>query len=497
MGATVALLLLLTPFLAAQEAPQPGFGPQPGIVQPRGDAESLTKRVLSSTEYKLTPGDSYELVVILDKTERFPLLLTDDYLLDIPYVGSLNVRGMYFSQLKQEIVRRIKARVPVLFVDFVLTSPALFDVFVHGGVKSPGIATVNPLSRVTDALLLAGGLMEGASFRSVELVRAGQSRQLDLSRFTADGDLGQNPLLEPGDRIHVLQAAKIVELQGRVKFPGPYELLPGEDLAKALAMAGGPAPDAEGSDIRILRFQQGRATTLDVAPEEAAGTALQNLDRIVVGSLLENQARVTVDGALYGEPTRADKPVHIPQDRIVVNLPHVQGMTLLALLDQMGGPTPLADLGRSYLQHKDGARIPLRVQTLWETRDPEADVALQPGDLVVIPIKVPKVFVAGEVNSAGSFPFTNGYRVADYLLAAGGVNPENGDPNRLYFVGEGGARQAVSAETPVTEPGTLIYVDKNNWAMTNLTITRVLVITGLIGALLTIAADLMDLAARF
>ena len=68
---------------------------------------------------------------------------------------------------------------------------------------------------------------------------------------------------------------------------------------------------------------------------------------------------------------------------------------------------------------------------------------------MVIPFKAPKVFVAGEVNDAGAVPFSNGYAVSDYIVAARGINPDSGTPNRIFFVDESGGRQRVSLETSV------------------------------------------------
>lgn len=496
--AVLLLLVSIAMYCFPESNVQPGFGVQTGIVQPKSDPQTLNKRVLSATRYKLTPGDAYELVVILDTTERYPLLLSDDYLLDVPYIGTLNVQGMHFAELKQLIVRRIKAKVPVQFVDFLLTSPALFDVFVYGGVKTPGIATVNPLSRVSDAVLLAGGLVEGASFRRLELLRGNDRRSFDLSRFAVEANLSENPLLEPEDRIYVPQADKIVEIIGRVKYPGAYELLPGEKLENLIAMAGGVTPDALSEKIRIRRIPPGgKAQQLEVALESAQGVELANLDRIAIGSSLENAPAITVEGAFYGEPIRPDKPALIPPDRILVNIPYVPDMTLLDVLDQLGGPTPLANLGRSYVQRAEGQRVPVKLQKLWESRSPQYDLALQAGDQVVVPMKVLKIFVAGEVNSPGAFPFASGLKVSDYVLAAGGINPDTGDPRRIFFVDELGGRQQVSLNGDVPKAGTLIYVGKNPWGTTQKTFTNILVVTGFIAAVLVFANNIIDFVVRF
>jgi len=116
---------------------------------------------------------------------------------------------------------------------------------------------------------------------------------------------------------------------------------------------------------------------------------------------------------------------------------------------------------------------------------------------MVIPFKAPKVFVAGEVNDAGAVPFSNGYAVSDYIVAARGINPDSGTPNRIFFVDESGGRQRVSLETSVDEPCTLIYVGKNSWAITEKSITRILIVTGFISAIVAIVSDLADISVNW
>jgi polysaccharide export outer membrane protein len=499
IGMSAVILMVCGATLGVpQDSAQPGFGLQPGLVPPKSDPQTLTRRILSTTQYKLTPGDAYELEVILDKVERFPLVLGQDYQLEIPYVGTMNVRGMYFADLKQEILRRIKGRVPVQFVDLLLSAPALFDVFVYGGVKTPGIATVNPLSRVSDAILLAGGLVEGASYRQVKLLRKGSTETVDLSKFATEAALNENPYLEPDDRIYVPQAQTLVEVKGQVKYPGYYELVPGDSLATLVAIAGGTTASGTSSAVQILRQEAGATVALQADLSRADKIDLAHLDVVSVGlNTLSSPARIMIDGALYGERLLPDKPAKIPQDRVVANVPYVKDLTLLDVLDQFGGPSPLADYDKSYVQRQSGEKLPVMLRQLWDGRDHQFDIPLAPGDLIVVPIKPARVFVAGQVNAAGGFPFINGFTVSDYVLAAGGIDLDTGDPKRIFFIDKAGARKRVSMETSVVDSGTIVYVAKNSFALAQTTLTQIAVITGFLAAVITLAANAVDLATRF
>jgi polysaccharide export outer membrane protein len=497
---TALLLLILLfafGFSVLCSAEGEGFGLQPGLIPPVGDPKTLTKRIMSSTQYKLTPGDTYELVINIEETERYPLLLSESYELDIPFLGTVNVKDMYFADLKKMVVQRIKAKIPVQYVDFVLTSPALFDVFVYGGVTNPGIATVNPLSRVSDAILLAKGPIKGASYRRVDLIRNGETRTLDLSMFAARADYSQNPLLEPGDKIYVNPAEKLVEISGKVRYPGPFELLPEDTLGTLLDLAGGITPDARTETIRIARLdERGKVQILNLPFDEAGKTSLANGDRIAVSSALENEDTITIDAAVYGQPTSGDGPIIIPPRNVVVTLPYVPGLTVLDILEQLGGPSPLADTAASYVQRQK-SRLPLDVGRLWSERQEQYDLNMEPGDLLVIPMLKLSVFVAGEVNNAGAFPYVNGYKVADYILAAGGISLETGDRNKIFFMDAVGNRKRAALDNPVSDPGTLIYVAKSGWGLTQQTFKDVLIVTAFIGALVALTNSMIDLVQQF
>jgi hypothetical protein len=269
-------------------------------------------------------------------------------------------------------------------------------------------------------------------------------------------------------------------------------MVPGEDLATLLSMAGGLIVEGRVNTVQILRQDdEGSTVAVQVPIGAVSGTDLEHLDIVSVGSTaIKSQARILIDAAVYGEPLLPDKPAKIPQERIVANIPYAEDLTVLDILDQLGGPTPLAEWGRCYVQRASGDKIPIMLRPLWEERDLQYDIVLKPGDLVVIPMNPPMVFVAGEVNDAGAIPFSNGYAVSDYLIAAGGVDPDNGDPNRIFFVDDIGRRERVDLDTTVEKPGTLIYVGKNAWAVTEKTITRALIVTGLVSAIVSILADL-------
>ncbi|MBE3065165.1 MAG: SLBB domain-containing protein [Spirochaetes bacterium] len=465
-----------------------GFGAN-GAIGPTflgGDPAAITQRILAATEYRLTPGDTYQVSITMNGLTPYTVILAENYDLDIPYIGTLNVKGMYFSDLRRMVVEKLRKVLPLAdFVSFTLAAPARFDVSVFGGVEAPGIVTVTALSRVSDAIVAAKGSRRGASYRQIALIRDGRKIVVDFLRYTMDAVSEQNPTLEPGDKIYVPPQEIVVALTGQVRFPGSYELLAGETIQQLLAYAGGPLPDAQAGAVELISVVTGgtiQQRLLNLKSD--AGMALANGDRVRVPSIVENGEMILVTGALFGAPVSAEKPVQIPLAPIAVNIPFTAGTTLLAVLESLGGPTPYAKAKESLILRKStGERIPVDVDALWKTRNRARDVPLEPGDTVNIPIVI-EVFVLGEVRSPGRVPFNPGFTVADYLLAAGGINPLTGDANGLYVLDKMNGRTKTARGGQV-EPGALLFVDRNAWTKTQEVFANITVVATLVTTLVT------------
>ena len=439
-----------------------GFGLQPALRNPTAaDPRLIVKRIFGSTKYRLTPGDSYDLLLRMEETETFPLFLLQDYKLEIPFLGTIDVKGMYFSELRDLLLKEIKARMPVSFVSLILSSPALFDVFVYGGVENPGIVAVTPITRMTEAIALASGLKKGASYRQINVERSDKTIKCDLSKFVREADLSQNLILTPGDKIFIPHAEILTLILGKIKYPDMYELIPGETLKYLINVAGGILPGASETKIEVVRFQEQEIPLLlTVNLSEAASFIMQNGDNVYVRPASENQEMILLEAALFGEPTTGVEPQTIPTGPIIANVPFTPELTLLRLLDTFGGPTPFADAESSFIERGENKeRIYINIDELWKTRDLDKDIFLAPGDYVFIPRKKLKVAVVGEVNDPGVFDYSSGTTVGDYIQAAGGPDLETADITGIYLLDEEYNKEKVTLSTEI-EPEQIVYMDK-------------------------------------
>ena len=479
--ATLALAAAAVTLPAQTPAPANGadeFRQQIPLGAITGDTATLRQRILSATSYRLTPGDTYELQIQIgnDPITTFPLVLQDDFALEVPYIGTIDVAGRLFSDVRRDLLQRIKALVPARFVSFVLSQPARFDVFIYGGVTNPGIYTMTPLSRVSDLITVASGPQVGSSLRRVELIREGGSTLLDLTRFSTHGDLEANPTLTPGDRVRVPRGQRRVVIGGAVPFPGKFDLLTDEGIADLIRFAGGTRGTADGVALSVLRTRDGTTEVLEPTAAEWASFRLWDGDRVAVSPALRPEQMVLVQGALFGQPVAGDQATELPTRQLVVLLPFRSGLTVLDLLDQMGGPTPLArpELG-SVLRAATGTRVAVDVGRLWDTRNHGLDLPLEPGDQLHVPMQDLNVYVGGEVNVPNAVAYVPGQTIGDYLRAAGGLTDDGAPRFTVIDVNHGRSRGTLYTQPG---PGSTILAQKHGWASTRQVIGEVAIVVG-------------------
>jgi|GEM_PF-1914163 len=484
-----------------------GFGLQAAVFrQVRNVNTDFTKNFSSMADYILTPGDIFKLSVTtgirsdgsISNAQEYTIQLQKDYTLNVPFIGKVNAKGQSLPDLQNYIDTRIRKLIPAQYINFVLTSPAQFNVFIYGGVNLPGFIVANPLMTVIDAIGAASGFKSTGSYRKVLLMRGGDdgeeiTLELDISRFYEKADFSSNPSLQPGDTIFVPTAEVLTTISGKIVYPGAYELRSGESLKDLIALSGGVVPDAQVSRIEVIRIQQdGEHTRHLVALSEAESFPIHNNDQVVVRSTSENSDMITIEGAVFGKRVSGETSITVPTEMVRIDIPYYNGISLLAVLDEVGGPTPFAIFEDSYIQRKDsGERIAIDTETLWNTRSEESDVGLNPGDRVYIPMQTLKVFVTGSVEDPAAYDFIRGGVVQDYILYAGGISDNVGNPNGLFFMDKNGNRKRVKP-TDEVPPGTNIFVAKKLIQSSNQAVQNAFIITGWVTSVIAITTTVIN-----
>ncbi len=514
--AVCALYLVAIPCAHGQNAPvveDDELLLRPG---PSGTGEGMTgdsgaRKAIHIDNYTPVPGDRFEVYIdygvnLLRPAESLPprtfrILLYDDYNVTLPFVSDpLNVRGMTLGRLRREALAAISQglrdnRLSAMLITFELVSVSVFDVYTFGEVTNPGAATVDSLTTLV-GLLESENLLAGTSSRRrVSLERDGQVTEYSILDYYQHAALEQNPLLRPGDVISVYPIEATVSISGAVGEPGLYEVLQGDTLGELIEEAGGFEPSADRTSIRVRRWDgAGNYVLLGLSYPDDADETLQPADVVTVRSSLETTDRVLVEGALFGQPANESILQPIPTREIRTNVAHSPGLTVLGVLDVLGGPTPLAAAGEAFVRRADGSDVIdlVNLDVLWSRRDATLDVPLEPGDRLVVPMQDQDVRVVGEVNDPRTIPFRFGRTVGDYLLQAGGINRDRATTNSVFLLNPRGEPTQVSLNAEV-RPGSVISVETAGWVEAEAVIEDILTVTGLASGVVALVTSIINL----
>jgi protein involved in polysaccharide export with SLBB domain len=218
-------------------------------------------------------------------------------------------------------VRLVRDNQPVAEVDFyqfLMAGDRSKDARLQSGDVIAAIYELNPGTRLTDILQLAGGLTPSANLQRCQLLRLDQEKgrimlDIDLSKmFDMTGKRrptsnGAELTLQDGDFLRVAslptQVVNVVTLAGAVKNPGPYEFRPGmavRDILKADQLA----VDAYVDKAEIVRTDPLTYETqvISFSPkalfdnEKTGDIPLQRMDQVVVGTQMRPPSVVFVEG---------------------------------------------------------------------------------------------------------------------------------------------------------------------------------------------------------
>jgi protein involved in polysaccharide export with SLBB domain len=266
---------------------------------------------------------------------------------------------------------------------------------VQGAVRRQGQIPYREGMTLQDAVLIAGGLREGASLTDAEIARLPENRaagvtaqrlivSLDSSylferRGAGTSSIqGPSTLLQPYDAILIKrqpewQLQQTVMIAGEVRFPGPYSLVrKTEKLSDIIARAGGLTAAAYPEGITFVRSRDtvGRIG-VDLPRVLRDTTYIDNLQLVDGDSIFipRYTSVVTVRGAV-------NSPVGVA---------YVRGADLDYYVRSAGGVNTKGDGGRAYVTQPNGKVDAKQKHMFGYTSVPKP----QPGSTVTVPEKDP------------------------------------------------------------------------------------------------------------
>lgn len=260
---------------------------------------------MSSSDYKVTAGDSYALSFYANNTAvSYTITVDSTYKIRIANLGTINCAGLTFIQLKSDIENLVTRNYPLSVMTFVMLQPSVFKVTLTGEISSVHETNVWALTRLSDVLQNAG-LTEFSSTRNIKITGSnGKTKTCDLFKASREGDFSQNPYLRPGDTIKFSRAERKVQIQGSVERSGTYELLSGENISELINKYGdGITETADISRIRLLRIDDSsdekirKIIYLNKSDVEQ-NFALNDKDLVYIPDWSEQQPYIEVKGVI-------------------------------------------------------------------------------------------------------------------------------------------------------------------------------------------------------
>lgn len=236
--------LLATPIAAPVAAQTPE-----AVVAPAAAPEQVSL----ADGYVLGTGDTVEIAVLGRDDFRSRVQIQVDGTIQLPFIGDVPAINRTVLQLRNEIRAALIAgqyfNEPAVSVTVV--SYASRYVTVLGEVATPGIVAIDRSYRLSEIMARIGGLRSTAA-DVITLVRVGgESLKLDMVAV-ATGDVSQDVIINPGDRIFVAQAPQFY-IYGEVNGPGAYKLERNMSLRMALARSGGVTAQGTEKRVKVIR----------------------------------------------------------------------------------------------------------------------------------------------------------------------------------------------------------------------------------------------------
>jgi protein involved in polysaccharide export with SLBB domain len=209
-----------------------------------GQGRSVTVPLVGAVQddYVLGPGD--EIIVSLRGQENGEYRATVDRngQVVLPRLAPLSATGRTFGSFRADLDAAVHRSYVATNASVSIGRVRQISVLVSGEVNDPGQRLLTGLSSAVDALLLSGGVKKTGTLRSIRIVRAGRTYNVDLYSVLTDRGGDNSMRLADGDRILVPRLGTTVAVTGLVRQPGIYELQPGASSmsVRALtALAGG------------------------------------------------------------------------------------------------------------------------------------------------------------------------------------------------------------------------------------------------------------------
>lgn len=365
------------------------------------------------TNYILGVGDEIQIVVFGMQEFSFNATVSREGKINIPNVGQVYVNGLSFEAAKSQIKKACSKVYSSInsgqsSISITISNIRSIRITILGAIK-PGNYTVSSLSTVFNALHIAGGPEGNGSYRNIELIRNNKIvKIIDIYKFLISGDQSDNINLLDNDIIRIPVYVNRVKIEGKVKKPGIYELLPNETFLDLLNYCSGFDEAAYKTNIKLVQNTEKELRILDLSETQYQTYVPVSGDVFKVSSLLNRfENKVSIKGSVFR-----------PDDYALYD-----GMTIDDLIQKADGLSEDAFKTRAQL-FRENEDLTKEIVSI-DLNKSNKDFKLRKNDeLVVSSIFelnfVKNVFIGGHIKNPGYYPFIKNLTLYDVIIQAGG-----------------------------------------------------------------------------
>ena len=369
--------------------------------------------------YVLGPNDQIAVSVYGVQEYSGDLLVSAEGNINIPNVGLIRVAGLTIEAATQKIKNTMGSTVYTYLrsggskISVTLSKIRTIKVTIIGANR-PATYRLSSLATVFNALYVSGGPTAFGSFREIELLRDNKLfKKIDLYRMLLNGDQSDNVGLKDNDVIRIPSYKTRVSIEGQVKRPGIFEVLPNENFANILAFASGFTDTAYQASVKVYAQTNKERQIKDLQQAQYNTYQPQIGDVFVVSKLLNRFSnRVKIAGAVY----RPDVFELTPNLKVADLIRKADGLTQDAYTGRAQIIRLQEDLTRSVVSFDVAKAL---------NNDAAHNVLLTREDEVLITSKQElkdsfNVYIQGEIRKPGSFEYVQGLTLKDLIIQAGG-----------------------------------------------------------------------------
>jgi len=383
-----------------------------------------TSRILPSDAYKLSTGDAVA-ISIYGASQFEGQFIIDAAGYIYPARGPrVFLKGLSLADTRDKLQKVFSSYYRFGNGEFNVAISATRNVTigVFGNAEKIGSYSLTAQNTAINAIAAAGGPSSIGSVRKIRLHRGEEIKYIDLYAFMSNPSVSQDYYLEDNDIIQIPEAEKIVTLNGEVRKPYIFELLPDENLIDVLRYAGGLTEIAYTDNIQIKRKAGDAYRIHDVNLADILSRngdyVLNAGDEITIRAIRGQLNEVVYLEGQVNYPGQFDLSQNMTiAELIKKGVPNAQSRKDIALLYRLNADSTY-----------DASRINLAASL--DNPQSKENVALKTGDRLQIfgstDLNRNYTFsVEGNVRKPGSFPLDKrqSLRVNDAILLSNGLFP--------------------------------------------------------------------------